>query len=139
MDYKIGDKVKLRIEYYTPLGYRVLINEKDEGLLFNSEVFQDLEEHMELPGYIKNIKEDGKIDVSLRPQGFKKVIDNDTDKILRKLEKNNGELQLSDKSSPAEIQAQLGMSKKAFKKAIGNLYRQKIIMINQDHIQLEKS
>ncbi|MGI9526084.1 MAG: DNA-binding protein [Weeksellaceae bacterium] len=135
-DYKIGEKVALKIEYHTPLGYRVLINDKDEGLLFNSEVFQDLEDGMMLPGYIKNIREDGKIDVSLRPQGFRNVIESDVDKIIKKLQENDGELFLSDKSSPEEIYDQLHMSKKAFKKAIGNLYKQKRINILDNKIKL---
>lgn len=136
MDLKIGDKVNLSIENLTHLGYKVTINETEEGLLFHSEVFQELEEGIEVPGYIKNIRDDGKIDVSLRPQGFKNVIDKDVDKILKKLQKNNGTLPLSDKSAPEVIKAELNMSKKAFKKAIGNLYRQKIIKIQDNQISL---
>ena len=82
---KEGDKVSLVIETETGLGYTVLINEEFDGLLFRSEVFQDLEENMEVTGYIKQIREDGKIDVSLRPQGFRNVIDSDVEKVLSKL------------------------------------------------------
>ena len=126
MDFQEGDKVQLFIKSETALGYIVTINEEFEGLLYRNEVFQDVEENMEIDGYIKTIREDGKIDVSLRPQGFRNVIDKDVDKVLEKLKNSrDGYLLLTDKSSPESIKFQLQMSKKAFKKAVGNLYRNK--------------
>ena len=134
---KEGDKVSLVIETETGLGYTVLINEEFDGLLFRSEVFQDLEENMEVTGYIKQIREDGKIDVSLRPQGFRNVIDSDVEKVLSKLKNSReGFLLLTDKSSPDSIRFHMKMSKKAFKKAVGNLYKQKLIVIKEDRIEL---
>ncbi len=134
---KEGDKVSLVIETETGLGYTVLINEEFDGLLFRSEVFQDLEENMEVTGYIKQIREDGKIDVSLRPQGFRNVIDSDVEKVLSKLKKSReGFVLLTDKSSPDSIRFHMKMSKKAFKKAVGNLYKQKLIVIKEDRIEL---
>ena len=139
MDLQDGDKVQLIIETETGLGYTVLINEEYDGLLFRSEVFQELEENMEVTGYIKNIREDGKIDVSLRPQGFRNVIDSDVNKILSKLkDSREGFLLITDKSSPEAIRFHMKMSKKAFKKAVGNLYKQKLIMIKEDRIELVK-
>ena len=139
MDLQEGDKVQLIIETETGLGYTVLINEEYDGLLFKSEVFQELEENMEVTGYIKNIREDGKIDVSLRPQGFRNVIDSDVNKILSKLkDSREGFLLITDKSSPDAIRFHMKMSKKAFKKAVGNLYKQKLIMIKEDRIELLK-
>lgn len=136
-DFKEGDKVNLIIETETGLGYTVLINEEFDGLLFRSEVFQGLEENMEVTGYIKQIREDGKIDVSLRPQGFRNVIGSDTDKVLQKLkDSREGFLLLTDKSSPDSIRFHMKMSKKAFKKAVGNLYKQKLILIKEDRIEL---
>jgi predicted RNA-binding protein (virulence factor B family) len=138
-DFKEGDKVNLVIETETGLGYTVLINEEFDGLLFRSEVFQDLEENMEVVGYIKNIREDGKIDVSLRPQGFRNVIDTDVEKVLQKLkDSREGFVLLTDKSSPDSIRFHMKMSKKAFKKAVGNLYRRKLIVIKEDRIELLK-
>ena len=138
-NFKEGDKVNLIIETETGLGYTVLINEEFDGLLFRSEVFQDLEENMEVTGYIKNIREDGKIDVSLRPQGFRNVIDADVEKVLEKLKKSKeGFILLTDKSSPDSIRFHMKMSKKAFKKAVGNLYRKKVIAIKEDRIELLK-
>ena len=136
---KEGDKVSLVIETETGLGYTVLINEEFDGLLFRSEVFQDLEENMEVTGYIKQIREDGKIDVSLRPQGFRNVIDSDVDKVLTRLkDSKEGFILITDKSSPDSIRFHMKMSKKAFKKAVGNLYKQKLIVIEEDRIVLVK-
>lgn len=139
MDLQVGDKVELVIEKETALGYVVLINNEFEGLLYRNEVFEDVEIDMELDGYIKNIREDGKIDVSLRPQGFRNVIDTDVDKVLNKLKNSReGFLLLTDKSSPESIRFHLKMSKKSFKKAVGNLYRQKLIVLKEDRIELVK-
>ncbi|MEE9408536.1 MAG: DNA-binding protein [Polaribacter sp.] len=136
---KEGDKVNLVIETETGLGYTVLINEEFDGLLFRSEVFQELEENMEVTGYIKNIREDGKIDVSLRPQGFRNVIDSDVEKVLARLkDSREGFILITDKSSPDSIRFHMKMSKKAFKKAVGNLYKQKLIVIKEDRIELVK-
>lgn len=132
-----GDQVNLKIIEQTPLGYTVLIDDEFEGLLFNNEVYQDIEEGMETYGYIKNIREDGKIDISLRPQGFRNVIDTDADVILRKLDEK-GFLMLTDKSSPESIKFRLQMSKKAFKRAIGGLYKDKKIVLKEDRIELLK-
>lgn len=137
MDLKVGDKVNLIIGVQTPLGYTVLIDETYEGLLYKNEVFTELEEGVHVDGYIKKIREDERIDVSLRPQGFKNVIDLDMEKILEKLNEK-GELLLTDKSSPESIKFHLQMSKKAFKRAIGSLYKQKIIELKDDRIELKK-
>ncbi len=137
MELKEGDKVELIIGVQTALGYTVLIEESYEGLLYTSEVFSDLEEGMKTVGYIKKIREDEKIDVSLRPQGFRNVIDKDVEKVLNKLEEK-GFLLLTDKSSPESIKFHLQLSKKAFKRAIGSLYKQKKILLKSDRIELLK-
>lgn len=137
MDLKAGDQVQLKVESITPLGYTVIINGEFEGLLYASEVYHDLEENAEVTGYIKNIREDGKIDVSLRPQGFLNVIDSDVDKVMSLLnESPYGYLLLTDKSPPDHIRYHLNMSKKAYKKALGKLYKQKIITISEDKVEL---
>ena len=140
MDLQEGDKVQLIIETETNLGYTILIDEEYDGLLYRNEIFQDLEEGMEVTGYIKTLREDGKVDVSLRPQGFRNVINSDVDKVLHKLEASReGFVLLTDKSSPESIRFQMQMSKKAFKKAVGNLYKQKRITIESDRIVLIKA
>ncbi|WP_024740657.1 hypothetical protein [Tenacibaculum maritimum] len=130
-----GDKVDLIIGQKTMLGYTVLINEEFEGLLYKNEIFSEVEEGMKIKGYVKKVREDEKIDVSLRPQGFKSVIDTDVEVVLNKL-KEKGFLLLTDKSSPESIKFHLQMSKKAFKRAIGNLYKNKKIVISSDRISL---
>lgn len=138
MELQVGDKVSLIIGVETDLGFTVLIDEEFEGLLYKNEVFQRLEENQRITGYIKNIREDGKIDVALQPQGFRNVIPLETQKVLEALERNNGFLALTDKSAPEEIKMRLAMSKKAFKRAIGNLYKQKTILISDKGIELVK-
>lgn len=135
MDLKEGEKVALIIGVQTPLGYTVLINETYEGLLYKNEIFTEVEEGLKIPGYIKKIREDERIDVSLRPQGFENVIDSDMDKIIRKLNEK-GFLLLTDKSSPESVKFHLQMSKKAFKRAVGSLYKKKMIVIKEDRIEL---
>ena len=132
---KEGDEVQLIIERKTNLGFVVEINGSEEGLLYNNEIFVPIETGMETIGYIKKVREDGKLDVSLNKQGFLNVIQINCSKILKKLEQKNTML-LNDKSSPDDITAQLNMSKKAFKKAIGVLYKQKKININSDSISI---
>ena len=140
MDLQEGDKVQLIIETETNLGFTVLIDEEFDGLLYRNEIFQDLEEGMEVTGYVKTLREDGEIDVSLRPQGFRNVINSDVDKVLHKLEASReGFVLLTDKSSPESIRFQMQMSKKSFKKAVGNLYKQKRITIESDRIVLIKA
>ena len=138
MEYEIGDRVQLTIQRATDLGYVVMIDDEFEGLLFRNEVFQPLTRYAEVRGYIKNIREDGKIDVSLRPQGFLNVIDVDCDSIMEVL-KERGSIMLTDKSSPESIKRELKMSKKAFKKAVGFLYKRKLIVLLDDRIELIKT
>lgn len=135
MHYQPGDPVDLIVVRRTPLGYVVQINDQEEGLLFKNDVFQPLERGEEVKGYIKHLREDGKIDVSLRPQGFRNAIDPDCDTILNAL-KTKKVLFLSDQSSPSTIRESLQMSKKAFKKAIGFLYKRKVIRLFEDRIEL---
>lgn len=135
MEFEIGQKVDLIIGVETALGYTVLINEESEGLLYKNEVFKPLEEGVKTVGYIKNVREDGKIDVSLQALGYRNTIDIDKEKILNKLEQSQGVLNLTDKSSPESIKFHLQMSKKAFKRALGALYKEKKISISSDRIE----
>ena len=136
---KEGDKVQLIIGHESPLGFSVLIDEEFEGLLYKNEVYQELEEGQVVGGYIKKIREDDKIDVTLQPQNFKKSIDGLTQKLIEALKANDGVLNVTDKSSPEEIKELLHMSKKNFKKAVGNLYKQKVITIEKKAIHLVKN
>jgi len=136
---KVGDKVALIIGHESPLGFSVLIDARVEGLLYKNEVFQELREGQAIDGYIKKLREDGKIDVALQPQNFKKTIEGMKAMVLKSLEENHGILHLTDKSAPDEIKAQLQMSKKNFKKTIGVLYKErKIELTNGAIIRIKK-
>ena len=137
MELDVGEKVGLLIERKRNIGFSVLINGSFKGLLYENEIFEPIETGMQIKGYIKKIREDGKYDVSLKPQGFLNVIESNCSLILDKL-KITGELKLSDKSNPDEIIQQLQLSKKAFKRAIGVLYKEKKIIIEKSRILLLK-
>lgn len=136
MDLKIGQKVNLIIGKETSLGFIVLIEECIEGLVYKNEIFSDLEEGLKTIGYIKNLREDQKIDVSLRPLGYLNSIGDDKLKILHQLKQHNGTIMLTDKSSPSSIKFHLQMSKKAFKRALGALYKEKKVILHKDKIEI---
>ncbi len=129
------DKVDLLVSHYSDHGANVIINGKHMGLVYKDSIFEDLRVGDRLPGYIKWVREDKKIDVILQPEGYKGIEPN-TKYIMEELQANGGKLMLSDKSSPEDIQAQLGISKKSFKKAIGVLYKERLIVIEKDSIHL---
>ena len=135
LPFEKGDKVHLLIMGESEIGWNVVINKKYIGLIYASDVFKKLYPLSEETGYIKTIREDGKIDVTLQPEGYANI-DEFQKVILEKLEENYGLLYLSDKSEPEEIKSELQMSKKNFKKAIGGLYRDKKIEILKDKIRL---
>lgn len=135
LPFRKGDKVNLIIMGESELGWNVIINKKYIGLIYTSDVYKRLFPLSDEVGYIKTIREDGKIDVSLQPEGYDNI-DEFQQVILEKLESNYGLLYLSDKSEPEEIKQELQMSKKNFKKAIGGLYRDKKIEILEDKIRL---
>ena len=128
-----GATVEATIFDNTPLGYLAIVNKKHMGLIYHNEVYGKLNLGETLTAYVKKVKELGEIDLSLQKIGFEHV-DDQTDVILEHLRKNKGFLNLSDNSSPEEIQARMKMSKKVFKKAIGILYRQKKIRIENEGI-----
>lgn len=134
--FKEGEKVDLIIAGQSEIGWNVVINKKYLGLVYASDVFKKLYPLSEELGYIKSIREDGKIDITLQKQGFIQNIDEFKQKILDKLAENYGLLYLTDDSSPEEIKEELQMSKKNFKKAIGGLYKENIIEILDDKIKL---
>jgi predicted RNA-binding protein (virulence factor B family) len=136
MELQIGDKVDLLVVRQSQIGFTVLINEEFEGMLYKNELYQKIEEGQKLIGYIKKIREDEKIDVSLQQVGFKQTIVRFEITILKALKQNDGFLALHDKSAPEDIKYKLGMSKKAFKNAVGGLFRQKLITISDDGIRL---
>lgn len=135
LPFQKGDAVDLILMGESELGWNVVINKKYIGLIYASDVYKKLYPLSEEKGYIKTIREDGKIDVTLQPEGFEHI-DEFQKIIIEKLEENYGLLYLSDSSSPEEIKDELQMSKKNFKKAIGGLYKDKKIEILEDKIRL---
>jgi predicted RNA-binding protein (virulence factor B family) len=119
----------------TPLGFKVLIDNLYLGIVYHNEVFQEVVLGETYQGTVKAVREDGHVDALLREIGMKAVSSN-ADLVLDALKKSSGHLNLGDKSSPDDIRDVFPMSKKSFKAAIGNLYKQKIIKISATSIEL---
>jgi len=134
-EYKQGEPVDLIIAAETDLGYKTIVNGKHWGLLYRNQLFQSLNTGEKKKGYVNKIREDGKIDLLLEKPGYAKV-DSVSEKILDELKRNNGFIAVSDKTSPETIQALFGTSKKNFKKAVGALYKRKLIIFESDGIKL---
>ncbi len=133
--YKAGDPVDLLIVERTDLGHKAIINGQHWGLVHKNEAFKFLRGGQREQGYIREMRADGKISLSLQPVGAA-AADQLQDQILQKLLDNNGQLALSDKSTPEAISRAFGVSKGNFKKAIGGLLKQGKISIHSDHIEL---
>jgi predicted RNA-binding protein (virulence factor B family) len=131
---KEGDEVDLLVWKKTDLGYNVVVNQFHKGLIYANEVFKTINLGDSLKGYVKKIRDENRLDISLEKQGYENVVEPTAQRILDDLKKNNGYLNLSDNSAPEDINRQLGISKKVFKKAIGGLYRQGLIRIAEDGI-----
>lgn len=132
-----GQEVEVLIYEETPLGFNCIINGTYKGLIYHNEIFQDLFIGDELTAYVKSVREDQLIDISLQKSGFKNVL-SATDIVLEYIQQHNGFLDLHDKSSPEEIAEKFSMSKATFKKAIGILYRQRKVLIKPDGVYLVK-
>lgn len=134
-DLEEGDEVRLLITDESDLGFSAVINQRFMGLLYRNEVFEDLKPGDQKRGFIKKIREGNKIDLSLQVIGFKHILDL-KDSLMIDLQENNGSILLGDKSSPEDIYNRLKISKKAFKKTIGSLYKERLITISDHEIKL---
>ncbi|TOL10490.1 GntR family transcriptional regulator [Vibrio parahaemolyticus] len=134
-NYEVNEEVDLIIAERSQLGYKAIVNGKHWGMIFPSDVFGKLFIGKKLKGYIKQIREDGKIDLSLQKVGVAKM-DDLSSKIIDLLEKKGGFLPLNDKSSPEAIFDAFRTSKGTYKKTIGGLYKQGKIVIERDGIRL---
>ena len=132
---EMGQEVELLVSAETDLGFSVIINQTYAGLVYDNEVSNPLNIGQQIKGYIKPIREDGKIDVSLFPIGHQSIEPN-AQKIMDKLKNNNGFLPFTDKSDPNQIRDEFGISKKLFKKSLGALYKQKMVLLKEDGIHL---
>ncbi len=133
--YTEGQTVELSISDRTDLGYSAVINNQHWGLLFFADVVKALKIGQRLKGYIKQIRDDGKINLSLEARGYEKVISLST-KILKQLENNDGYIPISDKSPAELIYQRFNVSKKSFKMTIGSLYKKRLITITKEGITL---
>jgi len=129
-----GEEVEIIIAQRTDLGFKVIINETHWGLIFKNEIFENIRIGDQRKAYIKNLRDDDKIDVRLQKEGYERI-DSVSKMILQKIEEGSGFLALTDKSSPEEISAIFGISKKTFKKAIGALYKQRLIELDKHGIR----
>lgn len=130
-----GDEVSLLISEKTDLGYNAIINNRYIGLLYHNELFSNLKVGENRKGWIKKIRIEGKIDLSLQPMGYSHILDT-KDVLLKELRENGGKIALGDKSTPEEIYDRFQISKSAFKKAIGGLYKERIIVIGDYDIKI---
>lgn len=134
-DYSFKQEVDILIAEETEIGYKVIINNSHWGLVYHNEIFSRLEKGEHMKGYIKEVREDEKIDVSLTPLGYQKV-EGIAGTILETLKAQGGFIAVHDKSEPDIIYSLFCCSKKAFKQAIGTLYRQQLIRLDKDGIRI---
>ncbi len=135
--YKDAEEVDLIVYETTDLGYKSIINNSHSGILYKNEVFQKLFAGQRLKGYIKKIREDGKIDLHLQQSSHQRV-DDISRTILQAIKEGGGRLAITDKSPAEDIYTTFGVSKKTFKKAVGALYKKRLITIEPKEIKLAK-
>ena len=136
-EYTPGQEVQLLIAEETDLGYKAIVNNLHWGMLYFDELYQEIDPGQQMVGYVNKIRDDEKIDLLAEKPGYEKV-DAISQKILDELKQNRGFMAVSDKTSPDMINAMFGISKKNFKKAIGSLYKQRLITFDSDGIRLVK-
>ena len=135
LDLREWDQVDLVVTRQTDLGWEVIVNEKHKGLVYFNEVFKTINIGDVIPGCIKTIRKDNKIDISLQPLGSR-VLEPAANKIYEIIKAKGGFLGLHDKSNPEEIRDIMQMSKKTFKKGIGTLYKAKKIQLEEGGVRL---
>jgi predicted RNA-binding protein (virulence factor B family) len=135
--YKEGQKVSMLICGRTDLGYKAIVDDTVTGLIFNSDVIRPIRYGDTLSGYIKRIRNDKKLDLCLQLVN-REALDELSQQVLAFIKSSGGETNLTDNSSPAEIAAQFGVSKSSYKKALGKLYKKRLILIEKHRISLVK-
>lgn len=133
-EYEEGQEVDILISNKTDIGYTAVINNLHSGLLYQNEVFQKIYRGNKMKAFIKKVRDDEKIDLILEKPGYGKI-DGISKAVLNKINEHGGFLLLTDKSAPEEIQKMFGISKKNFKKALGTLYKQKMILLEEKGIR----
>lgn len=133
--YAPDDEVELLVWQHTHMGYKVIIDNKYQGLVFENQVFRELEIGDKLKGFITQVREDGKVDVALQRSGRQQTLDF-ADALYNYMERNGGRCYLHDKSPAEEIYMRFKVSKKVFKKAVGDLYKRRLIEITDHGLEL---
>ena len=134
-DYQPGQEVEVLVWQRTELGYKVIVENKFSGMLYHNEIFQPLEVGMRLTAFIKQVRPDGKIDLVLQKAGARKV-DDFSEVLWQYIKDNDGFTPLNDKTDAEVIYHTFGVSKKTFKKAVGDLYKKRRIVLEEDGIHL---
>ena len=137
-EYASGDEVDILIWQKTDLGFKAIIDNKYSGLLYENEIFTSLETGMEMKAFVKQVREDGKVDLILQKPGFEKI-DDFAKTLLDYIKEQGGRINLNDKSPAEDIYDTFGMSKKTFKKGVGDLYKKRLVVLHEDGITLAES
>lgn len=137
-EYASGDEVNILIWQKTDLGFKAIIDNKYSGLLYENEIFTSLETGMEMKAFVKQVREDGKVDLILQKPGFEKI-DDFAKTLLDYIREQGGRISLNDKSPAEDIYDTFGVSKKNFKKGVGDLYKKRLISLHEDGITLAES
>jgi uncharacterized protein len=133
-DFEEGDEVDLLIAQHTDLGYKAIVNDTFWGILYENEVFEELIPGQRRKGYIQRVREDGKLDLMLHKAGYEKIGEI-AELILQKIKENEGFVPITDKSPAEEIYKTFGISKKTYKKAIGELYKKRIVALEEKGVR----
>lgn len=133
--YKPGEEVHILVWQRTDLGYKVIVDNRFSGMLFHNEIFQPLEMGMQMKAFVKHVREDGKIDLILQRSGARNVEDF-AEVLLQFIKDNNGYTSVNDKTDAETIYQTFGVSKKTFKKAVGDLYKKRLIILEPDGIRM---
>ncbi|MDA3866414.1 MAG: S1-like domain-containing RNA-binding protein [Salinivirgaceae bacterium] len=135
VEYQMGDEVDAFIVYKNTLGYRALVNEHVWGMLYHDEVYRPIDRGEKIKAYVKKLREDNKLDLTLQKPGYEAVEDF-SDVLLKYIKAHDGKINITDKSDAELIRKTFNVSKKVFKKAVGKLYKNKEIQINDESIEL---
>ena len=133
--YQVGEELEVMVWHQTDLGYKVIVENKFSGMLYRNEVFQALEPGMKLQAFVKQVREDGKLDMSLHKGGAKKI-GSFVDALYDYIKEHEGYIPFHDKSDAEDIYATFGVSKKVFKKSVGDLYKKRLIVLEEGGIRL---
>ena len=137
-EYTAGEEVNILIWQKTDLGFKAIIDNKYSGLLYENEIFSSIETGMEMKAFVKQVRGDGKVDLILQKPGFEKV-DDFAKTLLDYIKEQGGRIHLNDKSPAEDIYDTFGVSKKTFKKGVGDLYKKRLIALHEDGIALVES